>query len=384
MNVPKLRFNEFNDEWILTTLGDSSTFKQGIQVDVNQQKNYPFENSIRFIRIVDYTQNTNDIRFIEKQKNMNLVDKDDIVIVRYGATAGYVGRGIIGVIANNMFTVTPNDNVSKNFLYTILKQDKIYSKLNSSNGSSAMPALNFSSVAILKYSYPSIKEQEKLANFMDLLDKKIELQSKKIEALKLYKKGLIELIIKQLKVTKIPLKELLTETNEKTNVNNQYDVISSTAKGLFLQKEYFNKQQASENNIGYKILKKDQLVLSPQNLWMGNINLNTKYNIGIVSPSYKIYDINAKKVDINYFNYWIKTPRALYQYLISSEQGASIVRRNLNLDLFYEITIDLPTKLEQLKVGNFIKLFNEKTLLEEKYLTMLNALKKGLMQNMFV
>ena len=190
MSVPKLRFKEFSDEWCETTLGETTTFKQGIQVDVDKQFSKPFDNSVRFIRIVDYTQNTKDIRYISKPANANYVDEHDVVLVRYGATAGFVGHGIKGVIANNMFTVTPNSNINKDFLYTILKQDKIYNKLNSSNGSSAMPALNFGSVSILKFSYPSIDEQNKLTNLINLLDKKIELQSKKIEDLKLFKKGL--------------------------------------------------------------------------------------------------------------------------------------------------------------------------------------------------
>ena len=36
----------------------------------------------------------------------------------------------------------------------------------------------------------------------------------------------------------------------KTKVNNQHEILSSTANGLFSQKEYFNHQVASENNIG--------------------------------------------------------------------------------------------------------------------------------------
>lgn len=63
---------------------------------------------------------------------------------------------------------------------------------------------------------------------------------------------------------------------------------------MFLQSDYFNKQAASENTIGYKILRKGQIIFSPQNLWMGNINYNSNFEIGIVSPSYKIYQINKK------------------------------------------------------------------------------------------
>lgn len=182
---------------------------------------------------------------------------------------------------------------------------------------------------------------------------------------------------------KIPLKNIINEVSHKSTINNQYEILSSTSNGLFLQKEYFNKQAASDDNTGYKIIKKGQLVLSPQNLWMGNININNKYDIGIVSPSYKIFNINKEIINIDYFNYWIKSPRALYEYLVSSEQGASIVRRNLNIDLFNEIIVELPTKKEQDKIGKQINNIDIKISLEIQKLNKLQKIKKGLMQNMF-
>ena len=116
---------------------------------------------------------------------------------------------------------------------------------------------------------------------------------------------------------------------------------------------------------------------------MGNINVNTEYNIGIVSPSYKIFNI-SNNVNIDFFNYWIKSPKALFEYKISSEQGASIVRRNLNMDLFYEIIVDVPRGKLQNKVGKIIKLLNLNIQYNEFLLQKLSELKKGLMQNMFV
>ena len=208
------------------------------------------------------------------------------------------------------------------------------------------------------------------------------MQTKKIEDLKLFKKGLFNNNIDNTK--NIKLSDILTEVNIKSTINNQYEILSSTANGLYLQKDYFNKQAASENNTGYKILKRNQLVLSPQNLWMGNININDKYDIGIVSPSYKIFDIDDNIINIDFFNNWIKSPRALYDYMISSEQGASVVRRNLNIDLFNEIIIKVPERNIQDKIGKQIKNINMKIDLENRKLDKLNDLKKGLMQNMFV
>ena len=89
-------------------------------------------------------------------------------------------------------------------------------------------------------------------------------------------------------------------------------------------------------------------------------------------------------VNIDYFKNWIKSPRALYEYMISSEQGASIVRRNLNMDLFGEITISIPNMNEQNKIGRILSLIDSKISLEESKYSKLSELKKGLMQDMFV
>lgn len=130
---------------------------------------------VRFIRIVDYTQNTDDIRYIDKSLANNLISKNDVVIVRYGATAGFVGRGITGVLANNMFNVNPEKLLTKEYLYTYLKQEKIYKKLNGSNGSSAMPALNFGTVKDVEIAYPTNNEQLKIEVLFNNLDNLITL-----------------------------------------------------------------------------------------------------------------------------------------------------------------------------------------------------------------
>ena len=49
----------------------------------------------------------------------------------------------------------------------------------------------------LKLSVPSIEEQEKIASFFSLIDKKIELQTEKVEELKNYKKGIMQKIFSQ-------------------------------------------------------------------------------------------------------------------------------------------------------------------------------------------
>ena len=384
MNVPKLRFSHFDNEWKYESLINISN---DISYGMNSaSKEFDGENA--YIRITDINENTGKYSkenlvspdgFLDSKY---LVNENDILFARTGASTGktYLYNKEDGKLYYAGFLIKSNikKEYNSSFIYQQTKTSKYNRWVKIMSMRSGQPGINSEEYGSYKFAISSIEEQNKIANMLQLLDKKIELQSKKIEALKLYKKG----FIKDGSFDKrIRMSDILTEIDEKTTELYQYELLSSTSKGLFLQSEYFNKQAGSENNIGYKVLRKNQLVLSPQNLWMGNININSKYEIGMVSPSYKVFDIN-NIIDIDYFNYWIKTPRALYDYLISSEQGASVVRRNLNIDMFLDIQVEVP-KNEKL-LGKSINKLNNKINLEENKLSNIIVLKKGLMQNMFV
>ena len=190
--VPEIRFDGFTNDWEQRKLGDIAKLKQGIQVDLERQYTEKAAGRERFIRIVDYTQSTDDIRYIDKTDNANYVDEKDIVVVRYGATAGFVGRGITGIIANNMFTINPLEELDKEFLYTYMKQEKMYNYLNLSNGSSAMPAINFGIMKSLDISYPSTEEQQQIGAYFSNLDHLITLHQHKCDELQNLKKYMLQ------------------------------------------------------------------------------------------------------------------------------------------------------------------------------------------------
>lgn len=191
-DVPEIRFEGFTDAWEQRKLGEVAKFRQGIQVNLEKQYTEEADNRERFIRIVDYTQGTNDIRYIDKIDNANYVDEKDVVVVRYGATAGFIGHGITGIIANNMFTINPSEELNKEFLYTYMKRDKMYNYLNLSNGSSAMPAINFGIMTSLNITYPSVAEQQKIGAYFSILDHLITLHQNKCEELKKLKKFMLQ------------------------------------------------------------------------------------------------------------------------------------------------------------------------------------------------
>ena len=386
MNVPKLRFKEFIDEYKSIKLKDVSEIYDG----THETPNY-VEKGVKFVSVENISNLLDTIKFIpESDYNKYKIKPkyNDVFMTRIGnigtSSIYKSDEKLAYYVSLALLRTKDNHILIPDYLNQYIKNNSFQKELYNRTIHVAFPKkINTSEIGECNINLCSVKEQLKVSNFLSLLDKKIELQSKKIEDLKLFKKGLINSIGKNIEIEKIPLKNILAEQNHKTIKNNEYEILSSTSKGIYLQKDYFNKQAASDNNVGYKILKKNQLVLSPQNLWMGNININSKYNIGIVSPSYKIFDIN-NNIDIDFFDYWIKSPKALYEYKISSEQGASIVRRNLNMDLFYEIKVDIPKGKMQNKLGKIIKLLNLKIQYNENSLQKLQELKKGLMQNMFV
>ena len=86
-------------------------------------------------------------------------------------------------------------NVNKEFLYYYLNilEPKFYSL--SQTGSQAN--LNSDLVRISKIGVPSIKEQEKIVNFLSLIDNKIGLLEKKYQSYVVFKKYLMQQIFAQ-------------------------------------------------------------------------------------------------------------------------------------------------------------------------------------------
>ena len=251
------------------------------------------------------------------------------------------------------------------------------------NEASGVPSLSKDTIEKIKVHIPQIEEQQKISHLLFLLDERIATQSKIIDKLQTLIKGLSNKLLNTEVGMPIRLGTVLNERSERTKVNNQYEVLSSTVIGLFSQREYFSKDIASENNIGYKIIRLHDIVLSPQNLWMGNINYNDKFNIGIVSPSYKIFSI-AEGYDKQYIAALLKSHRALYNYMLVSEQGASVVRRNLNSEAFEQLVFKIPPISIQRKVGNTIASLNCRLKIENMIKETYQSQKQYLLRHMFI
>ena len=237
--------------------------------------------------------------------------------------------------------------------------------------------------------YPKSKaEQEKIAEILQEQDRLIELKEKLIEEKKKRKQYLVQqLLTKKLRLPgiseewrNITLGECLQEVNLRTTENNQYEVLSVTREGIVRQKEQFNFQRASDNNIGYKVIKKNQVAFSVLNLWMGSVDILQSPEIGMISPAYKVFDCISNIIIPDFAKYFLRSAEMVWLYNVNSEIGASIVRKNLDLDGLLQSNVTIPKIPEQRAIAEVLSKADDELDLLQKEFVEQKRKKQSLMQ----
>ncbi len=275
-------------------------------------------------------------------------------------------------------------SIGNNYILQFINNTKFHQYVDTVKTSSAIPHISLGDIQNFRISIPPTQDEtDKIAKLFLLLDERIATQNKIIEKLESLIRGIRNSLLYSDNGTPIRIGDILKERVEKTTVNNQHEILSSTVKGIFSQREYFSKDIASENNVGYKVIRLHDVVLSPQNLWMGNINYNDRFEVGIVSPSYKIFTI-AEKYDKTFIASMLKTQRSLYNYMLVSEQGASIVRRNLNMEAFEQLVFKIPPYEKQCEIGRTMSTLRTRLAIANAIKIAYGQQKQWLLRQMFI
>ena len=124
------------------------------------------------------------------------------------------------------------------------------------------------------------------------------------------------------------------------------------------------------------------MVLSTQNLHLGNANVNQRFEHGMVSPAYKTYDITGCSVDL--IAQWIKSDAAKRFFYNATTVGASVCRRNVEWDTLYEQSLYLPCRDEQEKVAKFLGLLSNRINKQQQFVSALKKYKRGLHKLVFI
>ena len=110
----------------------------------------------------------------------------------------------------------------------------------------------------------------------------------------------------------------------------------------------------------------NDLILSAQNLHLGNANVNKRFEHGIISPAYKVYEIADCNPD--FIQAWVKQESTKKFFLDVTTEGASQCRKNIDWNMLANSTIPVPSEREQSVLGSFITVLdNAITLHQCKY-----------------
>ena len=171
-----------------------------------------------------------------------------------------------------------------------------------------------------------------------------------------------------------PFGDLIHEYSDRTQTENEDTLLSAAIEGMFLNTELFGHQRGASNR-GYKKIKYGTMVLSTQNLHLGNANVNLRFKHGMVSPAYKTYDITGCSIEL--LAHWIKSDAAKHFFYNATTVGASMCRRNVEWETLYEQPLFLPSPDEQDKIASILSILAQRIDVQQKYVAALKKYKRG-------
>ena len=374
MNVPKLRFKEFNDEWCYQSL--SKYVNRITTKNKNNESDLVLTISAQY-GLVDQTFFFNRSVSSSNLTGYYLLNNGDFAYNK-SYSNGYPWGAIKrlnkynqGVVSSLYICFKTNNLIDSNFLEQYFETNKWYQQISevSVEGARNHGLLNIAVNDFFntKHYIPSIKEQEKISKFLSLLDKKIELQTKKIEDLKLFKKGLSNNIFNNLKnFEEYKLGDLCNITTGKLDANAMVE--NGKYRFYTCAKEYSFIDEYSFDT--------EALLISGNGAYVGYIH----YYNGKFNAYQRTYILHNFKYNVQYIKCYLD------EYL---SEKINLEKKDGNtpyivLSTLSDMIIKIPSSFEQLKISKIINICNCKLEIEKNKLIKLKELKKGLMQNMFV
>lgn len=389
--VPELRFPEFEGEWERKKL----VFYVDI-IDGDRGKNYPKkmemtkEGYCLFLNAGNVTKSGfefNEREYITKEKDMILrsgkLKRNDIVLTTRGTVGNiaYYDDSVIDKVIriNSGMIILRSDNVStQHFLYYLLNTHIFKKILSFIVFGSAQPQLTKRDLSKLKFNFPTKKEQEKIGNFFQAIDKKIELQEELIDNLEEQKKGLMQKIFNQEVRFKdgngkdYPEWEKEIVENIITSIPvRKHQILSGKIKdkGLYpvvtQSKEYID---GYFNDIKKVCFEKPIILFGDHTTVFKYIN----FDFIVGGDGVKIFKVNPDKYNLKF----------IYYNLIYKNITMQGYRRHFSL--LREIYLMIPNLKEQKKIAEFLSLADKRIDLEKEQLENYKEYKKGLMQRMFI
>jgi type I restriction enzyme S subunit len=325
--------------------------------------------------------------------SLKILPKNTVFVAMYGGF-NQIGRtGILSVEATcnqALSAIYPNENFNPYFVLTYLNH-KVDDWKNFAASSRKDPNITKNDVLSFPIIYPTLTEQTKIAEFLSTVDNKISQLSRQLELLKQYKKGVMQKIFSQEIRFKndngedfgewgyLQLGELIEESKAVSKKQDEFDVLTSSRRGLIKQSEYFEGSRLIDrDNVGFNIIKPHEITYrSRSDDGLFYFNFNNLGITGIISTYYPVFSFknSNNKFVTEYLNF---NKADFSKYAVGTSQLV------LSLNALRTVKLRIPSKPEQEKIAEFLTAIDERIYHTTAQLTQTKQWKKGLLQQMFV
>ncbi|SEH08123.1 restriction endonuclease subunit S [Candidatus Venteria ishoeyi] len=285
--------------------------------------------------------------------------------------------------------------VSNGFLYFLIQTNRFIQIANKSSGSK-MPRADWSVIGSSIFKIPQPEEQQKIAAFLSVADKKLSALRRKHELLQSYKRGVMQKIFSQQLRFKADDGTAFPEWEEKMLSNiltpeiREIDKPTKNYLAIGIRshmKGTFQKPDSDPNAIAmdklYKVQEED-LIVNITFAWEGAIAIvKAEDNGGLVSHRFPTYRIKPTQSTPSYFQHIIMDKRFKYMLDLISPGGAGR-NRVLSKKEFLKLKWSFPCLVEQQKIATFLTAIDHKITAVATQTDKMEAFKKGLLQQMFI
>ncbi|MBS9777782.1 MAG: restriction endonuclease subunit S [Gammaproteobacteria bacterium] len=419
--VPALRFTEFVDSgvWEEKKVGEITTSFSG-GTPTSTKKEY-YNGNIPFVRSAEIDKLQTELFLTEdglKNSSAKMVEKGDVLLALYGANSGDVAISkISGAI--NQAVLCLRSRYIHSFLYQFLlvrKEWIVQTFIQGGQGN-----LSGEIIKSITLSFPSIPEQQKIADCLSSLDEQIASESEQLDALQQHKKGLMQQLFPNVGVgnnsqshnvgvehalslqpSNIPalrFPEFVDSGVWEDDELGKIALISSGGTPKRSEPHYWNgcipwvtTSLIDFNRItkADEFISSDGLANSSAKLFEPNTVLMAMYGQGKTRGKVALLKIQAttnqacaaidfSQLIIPQFAFYDLSRRYLEIRKISNEGG----QKNLSGTIIKKIKLSYPTLSEQQKIANCLSSLDDLITAQREKIDALKLHKKGLMQGLF-
>ncbi|EGP8991500.1 restriction endonuclease subunit S, partial [Listeria monocytogenes] len=377
----------------------ANSFEYGLNAS---SKTYDGEN--KYIRITDIDESSH----VFNQDNLTspnisldklnhyLLEEGDILLARTGASTGksYYYSKMDGKVFFAGFLIRAKIkqeyNVSFIFQNTLTERYNNFIQVTSQR--SGQPGINAQEYARFALYIPELKEQQKIGVFFKQLDNAIALHQRKLDALKLMKKGFLQQMFPKIEADipeirfadfdgKWEQRKLGEIFNERSERSADGELISVTINsGVIKASKLEKKDNSSFDKSNYKVVKKGDIAYNSMRMWQGASGYSS-YD-GILSPAYTVI-YPRKDIDTIFIAYMFKKIDMIQTFQRNS-QGLTSDTWNLKFPSLSTIKIKIPANDEQIKITNLFQKLEYTSILHQNQIEMLKKVKKAYLQTMFI